>query len=77
MIKKEKKVFYWSPFTSKVATVFSVINSAQILNKSKLLRSSMNLLNLTEINSELTKIGFKKKDIFFKWFNFIGIIAIK
>ena len=33
MIKKEKKVFYWSPFTSKVATVFSVINSAQILNK--------------------------------------------
>tara|TARA_B100000963_G_scaffold254866_1_gene223482 strand:+ start:826 stop:1992 length:1167 start_codon:yes stop_codon:yes gene_type:complete len=33
MTKKEKKVFYWSPFTSKVATVFSVINSAQILNK--------------------------------------------
>ena len=33
MIKKIKKIFYWSPFTSKVATVFSVINSAQIVNK--------------------------------------------
>ena len=33
MSKKEKKVFYWSPFTSKVATVFSVINSAEIINK--------------------------------------------
>ena len=29
----KKKVFYWSPFTSKVATVFSVMNSAQIINK--------------------------------------------
>ncbi len=27
------KVFYWSPFTSKVATVKSVINSADSLNK--------------------------------------------
>ena len=30
MSKKEKS-FYWSPFTSKVATVFSVINSAKLL----------------------------------------------
>ena len=28
-----KKVFYWSPFTSKVATVKSVINSAYSVNK--------------------------------------------
>tara|TARA_B100001059_G_scaffold231620_1_gene267766 strand:- start:58 stop:1215 length:1158 start_codon:yes stop_codon:yes gene_type:complete len=27
-----KNIFYWSPFTSKVATVYSVINSAQIVN---------------------------------------------
>lgn len=52
-------------------------NSKQILNKSKMLRSSMNLLSLVDVNSELNEIGFKKKDIFFKWFNFIGIIAIK
>lgn len=52
-------------------------NSAQILNKSKSLRSSMNLMSLREINSELTTVGFKKKDIFFKWFNFVGMIVIK
>ncbi len=28
-----KNIFYWSPFTSKVATVYSVINSAEIVNK--------------------------------------------
>ena len=28
-----KKVFYWSPFTSKVATVKSVINSAYSVNR--------------------------------------------
>ena len=27
------KIFYWSPFTSKVATVKSVINSAESLNR--------------------------------------------
>ena len=51
--------------------------SNQILNKSKSLRSSMNLINLKEINLELRKVGFKKIDIFFKWFNFVGIIAVK
>ena len=53
------------------------LNPEQILNKSKLLRSSMNLLSANEINSQLNQIGFKKNDVFFKWFNFIGIIAIK
>ena len=28
------KVFYWSPFTSKVATVKSVLNSAESINRS-------------------------------------------
>ena len=28
------KVFYWSPFISKVATVKSVLNSAEAINKS-------------------------------------------
>ena len=27
-----KNIFYWSPFTSKVATVYSVINSAEVVN---------------------------------------------
>ena len=28
-----KKIYYWSPFTSRVATILSVINSAQMFNK--------------------------------------------
>ena len=28
-----KKVFYWSPFISKVATIKSVLNSAEAINK--------------------------------------------
>ena len=27
------KIFYWSPFTAKVATVKSVINSAESINR--------------------------------------------
>ena len=32
-MNKMKNIFYWSPFTSKVATVYSVINSAETVNK--------------------------------------------
>ena len=28
-----KQIYYWSPFTSKVATVLSVINSTQAINR--------------------------------------------
>jgi tRNA (cmo5U34)-methyltransferase len=53
------------------------LNPSQILNKSKSIRSSMEIFELKEIESFLTKSGFKKSEIFFRWFNFIGIIAIK
>tara|TARA_B100000767_G_scaffold275240_1_gene311188 strand:- start:1439 stop:2173 length:735 start_codon:yes stop_codon:yes gene_type:complete len=52
-------------------------NSEQVFNKSKMLRSSMNLKTIDDIKIELTKTGFKKNEIFFKWFNFVGLIAIK
>ncbi len=53
------------------------LNHAQVLNKSKSIRSSMQLFELAEIDNFLTKSGFKKREVFFRWYNFIGIIAIK
>lgn len=49
----------------------------QVLNKSKSIRSAMQLFEIEEINSFLKESGFKKSEIFFRWFNFVGIIAIK
>lgn len=49
----------------------------EIWNKSKLLRSSMNL-NTNDQNFQLfKKSGFKKFEIFFRWFNFCGYIIYK
>ena len=53
------------------------LTAKQILNKSKSLRSSMHLHRKNEIFSLLKENKFKSYDIFFKWFNFVGIIAIK
>jgi tRNA (cmo5U34)-methyltransferase len=61
-------------FDSKVE---NKLTNNQILNKAKSLRGSMHLYNQNENIVFLKKCGFKKIDIFFKWFNFIGIIAIK
>ena len=49
----------------------------QVLNKSKSIRSAMQLFEIDEINNFLKKAGFKKSEKFFRWFNFVGIIAIK
>ena len=49
----------------------------QILNKSKSIRSAMQLFQIKEIISFLKKTGFEKNEVFFKWFNFVGIISVK
>ncbi len=69
-----KKVFYWSPFTSKVATVKSVINSAyavnQYLNKNFFKASIIDAVHEWKDYSELLKkkniplIHLNKKSIF-------------
>ena len=53
------------------------LKSEQVLNKSKSIRSAMQLFEVDEINAFLKEAGFKKKEIFFRWFNFVGIITIK
>ncbi len=53
------------------------LNAAQVLNKSKSIRGSMELFELSDIDKFLSKSGFKKREVFFRWYNFVGIIAIK
>ena len=52
-------------------------SSEEILEKERTLRSMMKLMTLDEIMSMLTEAGFKKTQVFWQNFNFIGIIAIK
>ena len=58
-----KKVFYWSPFTSKVATVKSVINSAcavnQYLNKNNFRASIIDAVHEWKEFSDI----FKKRKL--------------
>ena len=53
------------------------LTTTQILNKAKSLRGSMNVYQQPEIIKFCQEAGFKKNDIFFKWFNFVGVISIK
>ena len=48
-----------------------------IINKQISLRSSMTLSTSEDTISNLRKVGFKKVDIFYKWFNFLGTVSIK
>ncbi len=61
-------------FDSKIE---NKLTTSQILNKAKTLRGSMNLYQQTELIKFCQDAGFKKIDIFFKWFNFVALIAIK
>ena len=61
-------------FDSKIE---NKLTTTQILNKSKSLRGSMNLYQQSELIKFCKNAGFKKIDVFFKWFNFVGFIAIK
>ena len=61
-------------FDSKIE---NKLTTTQILNKAKSLRGSMNLYQQPELIKFCKNAGFKKIDVFFKWFNFVGFIAIK
>jgi len=49
----------------------------QILQKARSLRGILRPFTITENLKQLRMIGFKSIDIFFKWYNFAGILAIK
>jgi tRNA (cmo5U34)-methyltransferase len=53
------------------------LSSKAIINKQISLRSSMTLSKSEDVISDLRKVGFKKVDIFYKWFNFLGTVSIK
>ena len=53
------------------------LSKSQILNKAKSLRGSMNIFQEDEIKLFCKDVGFKKIDSFFRWFNFIGFVALK
>jgi len=49
----------------------------EILDKERDLRKIMKLATLDSLFDELNSVGFKNYDVFFRSFNFVGIIAIK
>ena len=53
------------------------LTEKDILAKAKSLRSSMYLFDEKTIFDDLEEAGFKKHEVFFKCFNFLGYIAIK
>ena len=53
------------------------LNEKEILKKAKSLRSVMSVNTQNETIYNLKKVGFKKVEIFFKYLNFIGVLAIK
>ncbi len=53
------------------------LDEKEILKKAKSLRSVMSVNTQNEEINNLKKIGFKKVEIFFKYLNFVGILAIK
>ncbi len=53
------------------------LSEKEILQKAKSLRSSMYIYDEKTLFKSLKDAGFKKTEVFFKCFNFIGYIAIK
>jgi tRNA (cmo5U34)-methyltransferase len=49
----------------------------QILQKARSIRGVLRPITLTEHISMLKMIGFNSIDVFFKWYNFAGILAVK
>ncbi len=49
----------------------------QVLQKSRSIRGVLRPLTLTENIRLLHMVGFNSVDIFFKWYNFAGVLAIK
>ncbi|EBK2664772.1 methyltransferase domain-containing protein [Salmonella enterica subsp. enterica] len=55
----------------------SGLNSEQVLSKAKSLRGILMPLTLSENIKILEDSGFIVIDIFMKWYNFVGIVAVK
>ncbi|EBQ2131325.1 methyltransferase domain-containing protein, partial [Salmonella enterica] len=55
----------------------SGLNSEQVLSKAKSLRGILIPLTLSENIKMLEEAGFIIIDVFMKWYNFVGIVAIK
>lgn len=56
-----KNIFYWSPFTSKVATVYSVMNSAEIINKySKKIGFKATIIDAVKEWDEFEQVLFRR-----------------
>lgn len=55
----------------------SGLNSEQVLSKAKSLRGILIPLTLSENIKMLEESGFVIIDIFMKWYNFVGIVAVK
>ncbi|EBD0366041.1 TPA: methyltransferase domain-containing protein [Salmonella enterica subsp. enterica serovar Muenchen] len=55
----------------------SGLNSEQVLSKAKSLRGILMPLTLSENIKILEDSGFVVIDIFMKWYNFVGIVAVK
>ncbi|HFX2467230.1 TPA: methyltransferase domain-containing protein [Salmonella enterica subsp. enterica serovar Muenchen] len=55
----------------------SGLNSEQVLSKAKSLRGILIPLTLSENIKILEDSGFVVIDIFMKWYNFVGIVAVK
>lgn len=77
------KIFYWSPFTSKVATVKSVINSAELINrlfkKKQIKTSIIDAVHewtsyKNEINEKKIELIYLNKNSIFNSFKKIGFI---
>ena len=49
----------------------------QILQKARSIRGVLRPLTLTENMKLLRMVGFNSTDVFFKWYNFAGVLAIK
>ena len=76
------KIFYWSPFTSKVATVKSVINSAESLNRLFKKQYQTSIIDAVhewvnfkdEINEKKIELIYLNKDSNFNSFKKVGFI---
>lgn len=53
------------------------LTEKEVIEKSQQIRGVLKPLSLSENISMLEKAGFKNVDIFFKWGNFVGLIAFK
>lgn len=55
----------------------SGLNCTQVINKARSLRGVLMPLTISENISLLEDAGFRNVDVFMKWYNFAGLVAVK